>query len=109
MDDICYLNNFTTLQYMQSMTREQSSLLLAMRTRSVRGIRSDFGDMFLDKLCPLENCHLLACRELQGAVVRSPEVQFSDAYSMDLERQMAVTELYSQLLAARERFLLPPQ
>ena len=56
MDDICYLNSFKTLQYMQSMTREQSSLLLAMRTRSVRGIRSDFGDMFLDKLCPLENC-----------------------------------------------------
>ena len=86
-----------------------------MRTRSVRGIRGDFGDMFLDKLCPLENCqgldslpHLLASRELQGAVVRSPEVQFSDAYSMDLERQMALTELYSQLLAARERLLQPP-
>ena len=105
MDDICYLNSFKTLQYMQSMTREQSSLLLAMRTRSVRGIRSDFGEMYLDKLCPLENCqeldslpHLLAYRELEGEVVRSPEIQFSDAFSMDLER----------LLAARERLLLPP-
>ena len=115
MDDIFYLDSFKTLQYMQSMTREQSSLLLAMRTRSVRGIHSDFGEMFLDKLCPLERCqeldslpHLLACRELEGQVVRSPDVQFSDAFSMDLERQLAVTDLYSQLLAARERLLLPP-
>ena len=68
--------------------------------------------MFLDKQCPLENCHeldslshLLACREVQGKVARSPEVQYSDVYSMDLERQ--VTDLYSQLLAARKRLLLP--
>ena len=115
MDNISYLDNFQTLQYMQSMTREMSSLLLALRTRTCRGIRSDFGDMFLDKQCPLENCqeldslpHLLACRELQGEVARSPDVQYSDVYSMDLERQVAVTELYSRLLAARERLLLPP-
>ena len=43
MDNIVYLNNFKTLQYIQSMTREQASLLLALRTRTVRGIRSDFG------------------------------------------------------------------
>ena len=115
MDNISYLSNFKTLQYLQSMTREMSSLLLALRTRTCRGIRSDFGDMFLDKQCPLENCqeleshpHLLASRELQGEVARSPDVQYSDVYSMDLERQVAVTELYSRLLAARERLLLPP-
>ena len=51
------------------------SLLLVMRTKSVNGIRSDFGEMYLDKPCPMENCqeldslpHLLACRELQGEV-----------------------------------------
>ena len=91
-----------------------SSLLLALRTRTVRGIRSDFGDMFLDKQCPIENCleldslpHLLTCRELQGEVPRSPEVQYSDVYSVDLQKQLAVTELYSRLLAVRERRLQP--
>ena len=115
MDDICYLNNFKTLDYMQSFSREQSSLLLALRTRTVRGIRSDFGDMFLDKQCPLPNCldldslpHLLACRELTGAVPRSPSIQYSDVYSMDLDKQLEVTTLYSQLLAARDKLLLPP-
>ena len=90
-------------------------MLLALKTRTVRGIRSDFGEMFPDKQCPLQNCqeldslpHLLACRELQGEVLRSPEVQFADVSSEDLERQLEVTELYSQLLAVRERLLLSP-
>ena len=115
LDNISYLNSFNTLKYIQVMSREQSSLLLALKTRTVRGIRSDFGEMFPDKQCPLQNCqeldslpHLLACRELQGEVWRSPEVQFADVSSEDLERQLEVTELYSQLLAVRERLLLSP-
>ena len=46
--------------------------------------------------------------ELQGEAWRSPGVQFADVYSEDLERQLEVTRLYSQLLAVRERLLLPP-
>ena len=80
----------------------------------MKGIRSEFGELFLEKLSPMENCqeldslpHLLACRELQGEAPRSPDVQYSDVYSMDLERQVAMMELYSRLLAARKRLLLP--
>ena len=42
--------------YLQSpmFNQEQASLLLALRTRTVRGVRTDFGDMFMDKLCPLQ-------------------------------------------------------
>ena len=94
------------------MTREQSSLLQALRTRTVRGIRSDFGDMFLDKTCPLENCleldsipHLLACRVLQGAVPRSTAVQYGDVFSPDQERQEEATVLFGQLLAARDKLI----
>ena len=68
----------------------------------------------MDKQCPLKNCkeldslpHLLACRELQGAVPRSPCIQYSDVFSMDLGKQLEVTTLYSQLLAARDKMLLP--
>ena len=70
--------------------------------------------MLLDKQCPLTNCqeldslpHLLDCRELQGAVPRKPSIQYSDVFSMDLEKQLEVTTLYSQLLAARDKLLLP--
>ena len=70
--------------------------------------------MFLDKECPLTNCleldslpHLLTCRELKGAVPRSPAIQYSDVYSMDLGKQLEATTLYSQLLAARDKLLLP--
>ena len=56
MDNISYLNSFQILPYMVSMTREQSSLLLALRTRTVRGIRTEYGDMYLDKGCPLPGC-----------------------------------------------------
>ena len=112
LDNICYLNNFKPLPYLQLMTREQSSLLMALRTRTVRGIRSDFGDMFLDKTCPLENCleldsipHLLACRALQGAVPRSTTAQYGDVFSPDQERQEEATVLFGQLLAARDKLL----
>ena len=112
LDNICYLNNFKPLPYLQLMTREQSSLLMALRTRTVRGIRSDFGDMFLDKTCPLENCleldslpHLLACRVLQGAVPRSPSVQYGDVFSPDQGRQEEATVQFGQLLAARDKLL----
>ena len=64
--------------------------------------------------CPLTNCldldflpHLLDCRVLQGAVQRSPSIRYSDVFSEDLEKQVEVTTLYSQLLAARDK-LLPP-
>ena len=112
LDNICYLNSFKPLSYLQLLTREQSSLLLALRTRTVRGIRCDFGDMFLDKTCPLENCleldsipHLLACRVLQGAVPRSTAVQYGDVVSPDQERQEEATVLFGQLLAARDKLI----
>ena len=56
MDNIMYLSTFKPQPYISSQTREQSSLTLALRTRTVRGIRTDFGDMYLDKPCPLPGC-----------------------------------------------------
>ena len=53
--------------------------------------------------------HFLACRELQGAIPRNPSIQYSDMFAMNLEKQLEVTTLYSQLLAARDKLLLPPE
>ena len=68
--------------------------------------------MCLDKTCPLKNCpeldslpHLLACRELLGAVPRIPTIQYGDVFSPDLELQQEATVLFSQLLEARDKLL----
>ena len=75
MDNITYMSSFMPQSYMLTMTRDQSSLLMALRTRTLRGIRTDFGDMFMDKHCPLPGClaidsipHLLICPVLLSAV-----------------------------------------
>ena len=94
MDHIIYLNSFKILPYMESMSREQSSLLLALRTRTCRGIGTDFGDLYLVKQCPLPGCpdadslpHLLTCRVFQVAVADPSLVQYGDVFNMDANIQ----------------------
>ena len=73
IDGIEYTVSFDLQPYLLSylFTREESSLLLALRTRCVRGVRSDFGKMYPDKNCPLPGCteedslpHILVCSAL---------------------------------------------
>ena len=82
---VTYIGPFALQPYMQSelFNEEMASLLLALRTRTVRGIRTDFGEMFPDKSCPLEGCslpdslcHILVCTVLTGAA-RSSTVNYS--------------------------------
>ena len=110
MENITYINPYKTLPYIEHLTRDQSSLLLALRTRTVRGIRSDFGNMYLDKLCPLPGCmeldslpHVLICTKVQGT--NKKPTQYSDVFSWDLEVQREAVITYSQLLNDRERIL----
>ena len=116
MDDIEY-GSFTLQQYLDSpqFSAEEVSLLLAIRTRTVRGIRSDFGAMFPDKRCPMPGCeeqdslsHALVCGVLRDEL---PDVDFSDvslrdAFSGDLLAQKRITVVYSKLLEMRERILV---
>ena len=111
MDNIMYLNSFKPQPYIVSQSREQSSLLLALRTRTVRGIRTDFGDMYLDKTCPLPGCqetdslsHVLTCRALQAAGLSDQtggHVQYGDVFSPCLETQAAAGERFKKLLYIR--------
>ena len=108
MDNIMYLNSFKPQPYIVSQSREQSSLLMALRTRTVRGIRTDFGDMYLDKTCPLPGCqetdslpHVLTCRVLQAAVPSvetAGHVQYGDVFSPCQETQAAAGERFRELL-----------
>ena len=109
--------NYNELKVQDDMTSplfqpEDSSLLLSLRTRTVRGIRSDFGDMYRDKSCPLcpETCdsisHLLECPSLQTSQGSSKaSVQFSDVFSDDILDQKAITTLFARLLQERGKLL----
>ena len=112
MDNLYYLNRFKILPYLESMTREQSSLLLALRTRTVRGIRTDYGDLYLDKGCPLPGCpeadslpHTLTCRVLQEAVQEPSLVQYGDVFNLDTNVQQMAVDRFALLLAARDKIL----
>ena len=113
MDNITYLSSFLPQSYMLNMTREQSSLMLALRTRTLRGIRTDFGDMFLDKHCPLPGClaidsipHLLVCPALLAAVpAEDTAVQYGDVFASCLSTQTKAISRFSELVKTRTRLL----
>ena len=112
MDNISYENNFNCQPYMHTLTRAQSSLLLALRTRTVRGIRSDYGDMFPDKQCPLPGCsepdslpHTLACQVLVGTDRELSLVQYGDVFSNSVPVQQQAVARFEELLQTRERIL----
>ena len=90
-------------------TLDTRCLLMALRTRTVRGIRSDFGDMFPNKECPLAGCsqpdslpHTLACQVLLAAVPEPSAVQYGDVFSDNVAVQEAAVTRFALLLEARE-------
>jgi hypothetical protein len=101
-----------TISYMKSplFSQGESSLLMSLRTRCVRGIRNDFPAMYVDKYCPIDpTCasidnleHVMFCTKLWEKIkdhnLVTHTVQFEDIYSKDITKQKAVTHLYSQLL-----------
>ena len=112
MDNISYTNCYQTQPYIKVLSREKSSLLLALRTRTVRGIRSDYGDLFPSKECPLAGCsepdslpHTLACQVLLGAVTEPSLVKYGDVFSSSVAVQEVAVSRFGQLLEARERIL----
>ena len=113
MDGIEYVGRFDLQEYLQSklFSRDEAALLLALRTRTVRGIRSDFGQMYPDKTCPLQGCsapdsleHILVCRVIDPAE-KTSTVQYRDVFSSEVQLQWEATLLYSRLLKERERLL----
>ena len=78
-------------------------MLMALRTRTVRGVKNDFRVMFADVLCPL-GCgnsdtleHILTCSVLQNKLnseyILTDKVKFEDIYSPDVKKQRQITEL----------------
>ena len=94
---------------------ESYKMLMVLRTRTVRGIKSDFRGMFPDLLCPL-GCgnndtlpNILTCSVLQNnfksEAILSGNVKYEDIYSHDVTKQKQITDLYLQLIDIREKIL----
>jgi hypothetical protein len=112
MDNLSYLDSFSPQPYLDILTRKQSSLLMALRTRTVRGIRTDFGDLFPSKQCPLPGClepdslsHTLVCQVLVGADSQHSLVQYGDVFSSSVAVQQQAVARFEVLLEIRERLL----
>ena len=91
------------------------SLLLSLRTRTVRGIRNDFRGLYSDISCPL-GCgdidtieNVLTCSVLKqyhrSIEVTESNIEFHDIFSQDIFKQLKVTELYHQLLETRNKII----
>ena len=91
---------------------EQAAMLMALRTRTVRGIHTDFGEMYADKSCPLK-CgyldtleNLPRCGALQHCIKDDQKhIEYRHVYASDMEQQKAATTLYTQLMDTREKLL----
>ena len=102
-------------EYLKSplFSEKEASLLLALRTRTVRGIRCDFPGMSTSRECPMEGCreedtlpHLLTCpvlREHMAERSRVSTVKMEHIYSGTLEQQHEATQAFTLLLATREQ------
>ena len=91
------------------------NLLLALRTRTVRGIKSDFGGLYPDKMCPLgcgeiDNLeNILSCQVIRhhhtSNEISQYDIKYQDVFSTDISKQQKVTEMYNQLLEIRNTIL----
>ena len=114
MKNIKY-NKFELSSYLNSplFNKENRILLLALRTRTVRGIRNDFRGMYADNMCPL-GCgdedtleNVLSCSVLKqhhtSKEVTNTIIKYEDVFSKDIFKQHTATELYNQLFAEKTK------
>ena len=96
-------------------TSDNHSTLYALRTRTVRGIRSDFGQMYSDHSCPLgcgdtDNLpNIIKCsvinNRLRSDRLATNCIKYEDVYSKDVLKQKEVTQVYTDLLRIREEII----
>ena len=111
-------DEFKLAEYLSSplFNDESRKLLLALRTRTVPGIRTDYGTLYVDKMCPLgcgdeDNIpNILSCRILRekhksDEMLVNSELKYSDIFSNNIRKQKEATELFRQLLETRNQII----
>ena len=119
MDRLSY-TQFEMAQYLNSplFNSESMKLLLALRTRTVEGIKNDFRGMFADIVCPLQ-CgetdtieHILKCSVLRqnhsSDTILQHDIEYEDIFSSEVMKQKQATELFKELLDVRNNLLNSP-
>ena len=108
--------NYNSLELSPYMfSSESAQLLLALRTRTVKGIKKDFEGLYSDILCPLK-CgkddkleNVLTCPVLlsnhTSDNLSSSDIRHEDIFSSDIVKQKQATELYRQLLEVRTNLM----
>ena len=111
MKNIHY-EQFDISKYLSSPLFSENSrgLLLALRTRTVRGIRCDFPGMYVDKMCENDKTeNILTCTVLKqfytSNEVSIGEIRYVHIFSKDVYKQKQVTELIEKLLEIRNRLV----
>ena len=114
MDGLEY-NTFEKAAYLSSPVFNSDSIkvLLALRTRTVEGIRNDFRGMYAIIECTLQFGeddkiqHILDCSVIKqhhkSDNVSHNDIQYIDVFSCNTVIQKQVTELYQQLLEVKSR------
>jgi hypothetical protein len=102
-------------------TKDDISTLVSLRSRTVRGIRSDFSHMYNgDILCPVCGLHddtlpaLLTCPRLVSQLSSTGKVtdrtaKYNDIFHEDVRIQKAITSLYIEMLEIRDKMMRTPE
>ena len=116
MNGLIY-THFEKSEYLNSplFNTEGIKLLLALRTRTLRGIKNDFRGLYTDIKCPLKcgeddlTKHILECRVVKArhntSEMCNDDVKYEDVFSRNVLKQKQATELYRQLLDIRDEML----
>ena len=94
---------------------ESRALLLALRTRTVSGVKCDFPGLYQDRLCPLGcgeedtlkniiTCSALKSQHSSDNLARN-RVNLDDIFLSDIRKQKETTELYRLLFEVRNKIL----
>ena len=106
------------MQYLNSplFTNTNRNLLLALRTRTVRGIRKDSRGLYQDIQCPF-GCgkddtlqhildYIVIKQNHKSTEVTHTSAKYEDIFSNDVIKQQNITELYNQLLETRDKIMM---
>ena len=113
-----FYNFFTNYLRNPHFKQKKSSLLFALRTKTVRGIKSDFGGLYADKQCPMPGCshpdtlaELLTCPAIMDRMEDTgapTTVTYDDVFSEDIKCLRRVTDRFEEMLEARKEILGDP-
>ena len=91
-----------------NMNSEDIQLLFALRTKTVRGIRSDFGKMYTNDQCPL--CELQPHKDTLEELITCPSLkhiirngaEYQDIFSNSVDKQVQAMKQFKTLIKERE-------